>query len=128
MEAYPGGGPGGWWGTSALHPTNYGATVWSPSVSQDGSKKLSDAISGYQPETGPDLSANFYTYSALWDSTGVEFFWDGKSIGKVNTTDQNTRMSISIFGLEAHLELRRLPGLLKELQILTQLIMFGRGL
>lgn len=100
MEAYPGGGVDGGWGTSDLRPTNYGGTVWKPDVcdqtqschSVEGGTTWSHGFQHFDPQTGPDLSAQFYTYACLWDSTGVEFFWDGTSIGKVPATDQTYRM------------------------------------
>jgi beta-glucanase (GH16 family) len=75
MEAYPGGGPSGGWGTSDLRPINFAATVWRNAGVNAGHNKMTDYMSAI------DLSAAFHKYGCKWDSGGCTFYFDGVQMG-----------------------------------------------
>ncbi len=78
---------------NAEYPYNYAGTVHDgvdQQTTNHGSRLLTAAGLG-----SFDLSAAFHTYGIKWDSSGVEFFFDGASIGKV-TYDPDTAMYLII--------------------------------
>jgi hypothetical protein len=80
MEAYPGGGTAGGWGTSDLHPNNYGATIHKASADYSYhviplARKLSDV------SLSPDLSAASHKYSMKWTATEISFYFDTTLVG-----------------------------------------------
>jgi beta-glucanase (GH16 family) len=80
MEAYSGGGPNSGWSDANLHPTAYGATVWTgPPNVQAGSKMIQT----------PDLSAGFHKYAVKWTSTAQYFYFDGNLVYTVNQAMPN---------------------------------------
>lgn len=81
MEAYAG---GEWWGKidrdGIPRPTVYAATVWYTEGHEAGQVKRN---------VGKDLSAGFHKYAVKWEPDKLTFYFDGKSIGKVNARMQD---------------------------------------
>ncbi|MCP3138259.1 glycoside hydrolase family 16 protein [Pyxidicoccus xibeiensis] len=83
MEAYPGGGPGSWWGDANLHPVNYGLTLHKANADYTYHEKPYETkLRDFAPYTnGVDLSAAFHTYAVKWEPSGITFYFDGQQLG-----------------------------------------------
>ena len=71
MEAYSGGGPSSGWSDSSLHPTAYGATIWTGAP---------DAQGGYKMVQTPDLHADYHRYAVKWEPNRQTFYFDGQEV------------------------------------------------
>jgi lysophospholipase L1-like esterase len=80
MEAYSGGGPSSGWSDSNLHPTAYGATIWTGAPGAQG---------GYKMIQTPDLSAGFHKYAVKWEANKQSFYFDGNLVYTANVSMGN---------------------------------------
>lgn len=81
MSAFTSGGTG--YSTIDKHPTNYKPLVKKQNLSTGNSQivYITDLASGYGAGV-QDLSTGFHKYGVLWDTSGIQFFFDGHSLGK----------------------------------------------
>jgi beta-glucanase (GH16 family)/lysophospholipase L1-like esterase len=80
------------YGDSTFHPKSYVASVINGSAAILAERKLLGSL--YNDITlSPDLSAGFHKYGVRWDSSGIQFYFDGQPLGaKVVTNALTTRM------------------------------------
>lgn len=88
------------WSTSDFHPVDYVMTVHNNQITGDIPGSWRAMEGGFVPRV--DISQAFHVYGALWDSTGVRFYYDGIPIGSkimTNQTNFNVRPMYFILDL-----------------------------
>jgi beta-glucanase (GH16 family) len=80
LEAYPGGGTSGGWGTSDLKPNAFRATVW-PQGIEGGPEGGHHTLQNL-----PDLSQGFHRYAVKWEPNKITFYFDGKEFYSTNVS------------------------------------------
>jgi beta-glucanase (GH16 family) len=84
LEAYPGGGPSGGWGSADLKPVTFQGTVWPNGINGN------PRVTSHKTLTNlPDLSAGYHKYAVKWEPNKVEFYFDGKLYHTANVSMPN---------------------------------------